>query len=284
MVVAHRRVGSRLFDTLDTYEADELTITLERAEGELFEGKLICGALSRDRPQSHSETIDADLGSNVVFIANTTVGNAPIPIPADTTIQDAIIEIAMTDETIDEPGLTPIIRLLGFEPTGVVHVDYDNDDDRPTEDPGPKLATQDTDARLDQVGGYALLGPLGRARDIELHLSYDFHGGPQPRPCVLKRLRKSDASDWEAQKIRFLEDARRGKEIVHPNLVKIYDFGEYRGEPYLVRELIDGMNLRGLSALAGATLRIDVVVAIALQIARALAYAHTALGPDGKND
>src|SRR5262245_46391649 len=44
---------------------------------------------------------------------------------------------------------------------------------------------------------------------------------------------------------RFLTEARAASRLVHPNVARVYDYGETEdGRPFLVMELVKGRNLR----------------------------------------
>jgi serine/threonine protein kinase len=83
---------------------------------------------------------------------------------------------------------------------------------------------------------------------------------------------------WDERSLqRFLREARTCSLLDHPNIVYLYDFGrDDRGEPFLVMELAEGETLH--SAIQGSpsmTLTVERVVAIMLQVARALEHAHS---------
>jgi predicted ATPase/serine/threonine protein kinase len=98
------------------------------------------------------------------------------------------------------------------------------------------------------------MGQVYRARDTRLS-----------RPVAIKVL-TSGAAD------RFVQEARSASALNHPNIVTIYDVGDARGVSYIVMELIEGQTLR--QAMAGGPLPIPKLLAIAVQIADALAAAH----------
>lgn len=68
---------------------------------------------------------------------------------------------------------------------------------------------------------------------------------------------------------RFICEARATSALNHPNIVTIYEIGETEAGRFIVMELVQGRTLR---ALAGQRLDIDVVVQLAVQIARALGF------------
>jgi len=73
---------------------------------------------------------------------------------------------------------------------------------------------------------------------------------------------------------RFETEAKITAKLHHPNIVEIYNVGEWNTLPYIEMELIDGISLDGLIEQNG---RLPEVVccAIALRIAQALDFAHS---------
>jgi serine/threonine-protein kinase len=121
----------------------------------------------------------------------------------------------------------------------------------------------------ERVGKYAIEKFLGggmsnvyRAKDTVLG-----------RPVALKILTAAGAADEES-KTRFLLEARMASNIVHENIISVYDFGEDQGRPFMVMEYLEGESLR--SAIRnGRTGDFRQRMKIALQIARAVDYIHS---------
>jgi len=65
------------------------------------------------------------------------------------------------------------------------------------------------------------------------------------RPVALKLLHMKHLSEAGRKdyKQRFFREARIGAGLHHPNIVSIYDLGEFRNRPYIVMELLDGRPL-----------------------------------------
>jgi len=94
------------------------------------------------------------------------------------------------------------------------------------------------------------------ARDVELE-----------RPVALKLLTP------EADRVRFEREARAAASLSHPNVMRLYDYGEDDGRLYIALEYLPGGTLE--SRLSdGRPLRDDETAAIASQLAGALAHAH----------
>lgn len=72
---------------------------------------------------------------------------------------------------------------------------------------------------------------------------------------------------------RFLREARAMARLDHENIVTIHAVEEERGTPYIVMEYLSGSNLR-VFMQARTPVPIRTSVAIALQVAEALSYAH----------
>jgi serine/threonine protein kinase len=72
---------------------------------------------------------------------------------------------------------------------------------------------------------------------------------------------------------RFMSEARVTAKCTHPNIVVIHDISEHQGLPFMVLEYVRGASLATL--LRDGAMPPERVVRIALQVARALAYAHS---------
>jgi len=72
--------------------------------------------------------------------------------------------------------------------------------------------------------------------------------------------------------------AMRAACIRHPNVVEVYDFGQWRGQPYFITELVEGVSLDALlerHAAASRRLPLDLALFIACEIGEALSGART---------
>ena len=80
----------------------------------------------------------------------------------------------------------------------------------------------------------------------------------------------------ESIKERFLSEARRGKQLAHPNLAAVLDFSiAADGTPYMVMEYIEGITLREVLARNGGPLDHSYILPIAQQVLDALGYLHS---------
>ena len=104
------------------------------------------------------------------------------------------------------------------------------------------------------------MGEVYRARDLRLR-----------RDVAIKVLPASFASDPERLR-RFEQEATAAAALNHPNILAVYQMGNYEGAPYLVAELLEGETLR--EEMARGPIAVRKVSEYGAQIARGLAAAH----------
>jgi eukaryotic-like serine/threonine-protein kinase len=83
----------------------------------------------------------------------------------------------------------------------------------------------------------------------------------------------------------FIEEARVGSELAHPNIVQVHDFCSSEGSYYLIMEWVDGIDLgtmQGVFHRLGRRLPWSVVVAISIGALRGLGAAHERRTSDGQ--
>ena len=100
---------------------------------------------------------------------------------------------------------------------------------------------------------------------------YRAHDDRLGRDVAIKVLPPSFSSDPDRLR-RFAQEARAAAALNHPNILAIYDIGEWQGAPYIVSELLLGDTLR--ERLKNGPLPARKVVDYALQVTRGLAAAH----------
>ena len=109
-------------------------------------------------------------------------------------------------------------------------------------------------------------GPMGFRKEVALK---------QIRPHI---------SSMEKMVKALINEARLGGNLRHPNVVEVYDFGEVQGSMFITMEYIRGHTLHAVlrrTSVLG-LLPPRIVVQIAEQMCKGLAYAHAAKDVDGR--
>jgi serine/threonine-protein kinase len=104
------------------------------------------------------------------------------------------------------------------------------------------------------------------------------------RTVVVKILTESGVHDEDTKK-RFLREAQMAGSISHENIIRVYDFGEHEGRPFMVMEYLQGNDLRAAIQKGELTntedrLRILVQLARAMQHIQTIGIVHRDLKPD----
>ncbi len=127
------------------------------------------------------------------------------------------------------------------------------------------------DLLVDQtVGHYRILERVGVGGMGEVYLASDVTAG---RKAALKILPMRFTSEPERLR-RFEQEARAVVALNHPNILTVYEIGEYGSSYYIATELIEGETLR--QHLARGLMKLDQAIDLAIQVAAALAAAHQA--------
>ncbi|MEU7635959.1 MULTISPECIES: serine/threonine-protein kinase [unclassified Streptomyces] len=126
----------------------------------------------------------------------------------------------------------------------------------------------------DVLGGrYRLVRLIGRGGMGAVHEAVDTE---LDRRVAVKQLRGAGGRDAAALALtRLRREAQALARISHPGVVQVHDSGRHEDRPYLVMELLDGVDLAKLVEAHG-PLPPSVAAAVGLGMCRALAAAHTA--------
>lgn len=120
------------------------------------------------------------------------------------------------------------------------------------------------------IGHYKILKRIGTGGMGEVYLASDITAG---RNAALKVLPMRFTGDVERLR-RFQQEAHTVVGLNHPNILTVYEVGEYDSSHYIASELIEGETLR--QRFARGRMELDEALDVAIQIATALAAAHQA--------
>lgn len=119
------------------------------------------------------------------------------------------------------------------------------------------------------IGNYRIDRLLGAGGMGEVYFAFD---EKLQRPVALKVLPPEYSFNDERVK-RFELEARAISKLNHPNIVTIYDVGNFEGVNYIATEFVEGKNLR---ELIGKGFKLRNIILNSVQICDAIAAAHNA--------
>jgi len=144
--------------------------------------------------------------------------------------------------------------------------------------------TERTGESIGSIGRYRLLGRIGEGGMAEVYRAV--MTGPEgfERELVLKRIlpRLSESGDF---KTMFVREAKICAQMLHPNIIQIYEFGQADGGYFIAMESVQGVTLReALNTLRKEERAIPHMIAadVTRQICIGLDYAHTLRGNGGE--
>ena len=131
-----------------------------------------------------------------------------------------------------------------------------------------------------RIGKYELLNPLGTGGMAQVMVARTVNPGGVSRLVALKRILPKLADDEVIVK-QFLDEAKLGMRLNHPNLITIYDFGQGNGSYFIAMELVAGVDFDHIVYWPHGPLPEALVSAIVSQALEGLHHAHEAKGEDG---
>ena len=118
------------------------------------------------------------------------------------------------------------------------------------------------------VGPYQIIEQLGSGGMATVYKAYH---PALDRDVALKVLHPAFKNDPQFFN-RFQREARIVAKLEHPNIVPVYDFNEFEGEPYLVMRFVRGKTLK--AHMSAAPFGAEKVLQLMNPVCDALAYAH----------
>ena len=132
--------------------------------------------------------------------------------------------------------------------------------------PGNSETVRDVATRI--AGRYRIDARLGGGGMADV---FDAHDELLDRPVAVKLLRGIDDAGAAT---RFAEEIRLTARVNHPNIVALYDAGEFDGSPFLVLERVTGGTLAG--EMSAGPMDPQRVATLGEQLASALSHSHAA--------
>ncbi|MBA2679262.1 MAG: protein kinase [Ktedonobacteraceae bacterium] len=118
-----------------------------------------------------------------------------------------------------------------------------------------------------QLGNYLVTHLIGEGAFAQVYLGEHIYLGTQAAIKVLHAQAADSPMDW------FRTEARTIARLIHPNIVRVLEFGVLKTTPFLVLDYAPGGSLRQRYP-AGTLLPLPAVVSYTRQAAEALQYVH----------
>jgi serine/threonine protein kinase len=141
------------------------------------------------------------------------------------------------------------------------------------------LRVSHTDPAPRRLGPYEVERRIGAGGMAEVHLARRFGASGWEKTVALKLLRPEHRGRAELERL-LIGEARLGARFAHPGLVCVHDLGLADGIYYVCMDYVDGRDLAAL--IARRPLPRALALAIAEQLAAALAYVHTLTDAAGR--
>lgn len=124
-----------------------------------------------------------------------------------------------------------------------------------------------------RFGKYELLQPLGTGGMAQVMVARTVNPGGISRLVALKRILPRLADDQVIVE-QFLDEAKLGMRLNHPNLVTFYDFGNAAGAWFMAMELVRGVDFDNVVYWRHGPLSPSLVSAVVCQALEGLHFAH----------
>ncbi len=131
-----------------------------------------------------------------------------------------------------------------------------------------------------RLGKYELLHPLGTGGMAQVMVARTVAPGGVSRLVALKRILPRLSEDQGIVE-QFLDEAKLGMRLNHPNLVTTYDFGQAGGSYFIALELVKGIDFDHVVYWPHGPLPPALVTAVLCQALEGLHAAHETRGDDG---
>jgi len=133
-------------------------------------------------------------------------------------------------------------------------------------------------------GRYTVIRKLADGGMAEIFLAKQQGSQGFEKTVVLKRIHSALVAD-EQYRNMLIDEAHISMTLSHNNIVQVLDLGQAGGRYFLALELVDGWDLGRLlhrASLANIALPTSIALYVVSQVCRALEYAHSKTGENGR--
>ncbi|MBW2586891.1 MAG: serine/threonine protein kinase [Deltaproteobacteria bacterium] len=136
---------------------------------------------------------------------------------------------------------------------------------------------------LGKFAGYDVLGRLALGGMAEILLTRHTNTDGDQRFLVVKRILPHFEQDNDFVQM-FLDEARIGMQLKHPNIIQFHQFGADEGSHFIVMEWVNGVPLGRMirKARKSGGVGLPIAIRVGVDVARALHYAHIANDEHGE--
>jgi eukaryotic-like serine/threonine-protein kinase len=120
------------------------------------------------------------------------------------------------------------------------------------------------------IGRYEITQRIGKGA---MGVVYAAHDGLMERTVAIKVM-MTDLEDDPETSQRFYREARSAGQLIHPNIVTIFDMGQDDGRPFIVMEYLEGETLNRYLARPDAQ-QLEAKIDLMIQICEGLQAAHS---------
>ena len=134
-----------------------------------------------------------------------------------------------------------------------------------------------------QLGRYELLRRIAKGGMGEIYLARTRGAAGFQKLCIIKTILPHLAEEEEFVE-KFLDEGRIVVQLVHGNIVPVFDMGQKGDEYFIAMEYIPGRDLREIIKaldVHNKTMPVDLALFITSEVCKGLDYAHRKTADDG---
>ncbi|HEY0529898.1 MAG TPA: protein kinase [Gemmatimonadaceae bacterium] len=125
------------------------------------------------------------------------------------------------------------------------------------------------EAKIPDIGKYHIIELVGEGAMGVVYRAVD---SVLDRPVAIKVMNEAIARQEDLRK-RFLHEAQAAASLQHPNVVTIYDLGDFNGHLFIAMEFVQGVDLEKLLEI-GEPLTLQARLDIVIDVLTGLTFAH----------